>query len=293
VKRTGHRVEEARVDVGIGLPNAVEGASREQMLEWARRADSRGFSSLGTIDRVRYGNYEPLASLAAAAAVSERIRLATTVLLAPLRVNGVALAKQALSVHALSGGRLTLGLGLGAREDDYEVSDVEQAGRGARFEQMLRQIRGVWDGDEIGPPVERPPELILGGHVAASFARVARYADGWIASGSGPDQFRDDAERVRAAWEEAGRGGRPRLQALAYFALGDSAEQDARTSLGHYYAWLGEEVAGAIIGGAAKDADTVRSYLSAYGEAGCDELVLFPSSSDPAQVDLLADAAGL
>jgi alkanesulfonate monooxygenase SsuD/methylene tetrahydromethanopterin reductase-like flavin-dependent oxidoreductase (luciferase family) len=281
------------VDVGIALPNAVEGATREQMLEWARRADARGFSTLGTIDRVRYGNYEPLVALGAAAAVTERIRLATTVLLAPLRGNAVELAKQALTVHALSGGRLTLGLGLGAREDDYETSGVGLRGRGRRFEGMLERIREVWAGDEVGPWTERPPELILGGHADAAIARAARFAEGWIASGSGPDMFRDGAARARAAWADAGRHDSPRLQGLAYFALGETAEQDARTSLGHYYAWLGEEVANAIVDRAAKDAEGVRRYISVYEEAGCDKLVLCPSSSDPAQVDLLAEAAGL
>ena len=103
------------MDVGIGLPNAVPGATGEQLVEWARRADARGFSSLGTIDRVVYDNYEPLIALAGAAAVTERIGLCTTVLLGPLRPNAAELAKQALSVNALSGGRFTLGIGLGAR----------------------------------------------------------------------------------------------------------------------------------------------------------------------------------
>ena len=82
------------MDIAIGLPNAVPGTGGEQLTEWARRAEARGFSSLGTIDRVAYPNLEPLASLAAAAAVTERIGLATTVLLGPLRPNAVALAKQ-------------------------------------------------------------------------------------------------------------------------------------------------------------------------------------------------------
>lgn len=279
------------MNVGIGLPNAVEGAIGEQMVEWARRADARGFSSLGTIDRVRYGNYEPLVALGAAAAVTERIRLATTVLLAPLRANAVQLAKQALTVHAISGGRLTLGWGLGAREDDFDVSGIELRGRGRHFAEMLESIRETWDGDEVGPFVEEPPELILGGHVDVAIGRVPRFADGWIASGSGPDMFRQGGEKVKAAWSDAGRSGRPRLLALAYFSLGDSAEEDARASLGHYYAWLGDQTAAAIVGSAAKDADAVRRYLSAYEEAGCDELVFFPSSGDPAQVDLLAEAA--
>ena len=103
------------MDIAIGLPNAVPGTTGEQLTEWARRAEARGFSSLGTIDRVAYGNYEPLVALSAAAAVTGRIGLCTSVLLGPLRSNPVALAKQALSLQALSGGRLTLGIGLGGR----------------------------------------------------------------------------------------------------------------------------------------------------------------------------------
>ncbi len=281
------------MDVGIALPNAVPGTTGERLTEWARRAEARGFSSLGTIDRVRYDNYEPLIALAAAAAVTERIGLATTVLLAPLRTNTAELAKQARSVNALSGGRLTLGLGLGAREDDYEVSDVELKGRGKRFDAMLAEMREAWEGDEIGPFAAGAPRVVIGGHAETAFARAAKFGDGWIAAGSGPDQARAGIESARAAWSEAGRDGEPHLMALAYFSLGNRAEEDLRENLMHYYAWLGEEVAAMIAGSAAKDADTVKRYVATYEELGCDELVFCPSSSDPAQVDLLADAAGL
>jgi alkanesulfonate monooxygenase SsuD/methylene tetrahydromethanopterin reductase-like flavin-dependent oxidoreductase (luciferase family) len=281
------------MDVAIGLPNAVPGTTGGQLVEWARRADARGFSSLGTIDRIVYENYEPLTALAAAAAVTERIGLCTSVLLGPLRVNAVELAKQALSVQALSGGRFTLGIGLGGRDDDYEVSGIELAGRGRRLDEMLEKIKEVWSGGEIGPTIEGAPRLIVGGHADASFARAARFADGWIAAGSGPDQFAVGLEKTRAAWSEAGREGEPKTMALAYFSLGDRAEEEARAYLTDYYAWLGDEIAEFLVAGAAKDAETVKQYVATYEGAGCDELILCPSSGNPDQVDLLADAVGL
>jgi alkanesulfonate monooxygenase SsuD/methylene tetrahydromethanopterin reductase-like flavin-dependent oxidoreductase (luciferase family) len=281
------------MDLAIGLPNAVPGTTGDQLTEWARRAEARGFSSLGTIDRIAYENYEPITALAAAAAVTERIGLCTSVLLGPLRPNGAELAKRALSLHALSGGRFTLGIGIGGREDDYEVSGIEASGRGATLDEMLERIREVWDGDEIGPSLAGAPGLLVGGGVDASFARAARFGDGWIAGGSGAEIFADAAGKVRAEWSAAGREGEPRLAGLAYFSLGADAEQSAKDYLGHYYAWLGDELAGMIAASAATDAETVEQYIAAYEGAGCDELIVFPSSSDAAQVDLLADAADL
>src|SRR3954449_10215790 len=112
------------MDVAIGLPATIPGVERDELLEWARRAEARGFSSLGTLDRIVYGNYEPLMALSAAAAVTERIRLATTVMLGPLRGNATLVAKQILSLDALAGGgRAVLGIAIGGREDDYEASD--------------------------------------------------------------------------------------------------------------------------------------------------------------------------
>jgi alkanesulfonate monooxygenase SsuD/methylene tetrahydromethanopterin reductase-like flavin-dependent oxidoreductase (luciferase family) len=214
------------MDVGIGLPSAVPGTSGADLVEWARRADARGFSSLGTIDRIVYDNYEPLTALAAAAAVTERIELITTVLLGPLRTNPVELAKQALSVNALSGGRFTLGIGLGARDDDYFVSGVDLSGRGNRLDAMLERIKQVWEGDEIGPAVGGEPGLVVGGHANASFARAARFGQGWIAGGIPPDQYAEPAAKAKQAWTQAGCEGEPRLLALAYFSLGERAEED-------------------------------------------------------------------
>src|SRR5438105_2768206 len=113
------------MDVGIGLPNSVRGVDRAGIVEWSRRAEQAGFSTLGTIDRLVYPNYESLVALAAAAAVTERIHLATDILIAPLRANTALLAKQAATIDALSGGRLTLGLAVGGRRDDFEASGIE------------------------------------------------------------------------------------------------------------------------------------------------------------------------
>jgi alkanesulfonate monooxygenase SsuD/methylene tetrahydromethanopterin reductase-like flavin-dependent oxidoreductase (luciferase family) len=281
------------MDVAIGLPNAVRGTTGDQLTEWARRAEARGFSSLGTIDRIAYPNLEPLISLAAAAAVTERIGLATTVLLGPLRVNPVALAKQVASLHKVSDGRMTLGIGLGGREDDYEVAGVEMGTRGKDLDAMLARMREAWAGEEMGPDHETQPRVLVGGSVEASFERAARFGDGWIAAGAPPDQFAEWRQGFEAAWSQAGRGEAPRSAALAYYSLGDRAEEEAQEYLTDYYAWLGEDVANMIAGSAAKDPDTVRQYVEAFAQAGCDELFLFPSSSDPRQVDLLADAAGM
>lgn len=284
------------MDVAIGLPATIPGTTGEEIVEWARRAERRGFSSLGTIDRIVYGNYEPLIALSAAAAVTERIKLSTNVLLAPLRSNTALLAKQAASLQELSSGRLVLGVAVGGRADDFDVSGVDFHSRGKIFDRQLEEMKRVWAGEEkgvagpIGPNVERPPQLIIGGLVDAAFRRAAQYGDGWIMGGGTPDQFGDGVAKLEEAWRGAGREGEPRKMALAYYSLGPDAEANAQSYLRDYYGWLGDEVAGAVAASAATDADTVKQYIAAFEQYGCDEFTLFPCSSDPEQVDLLADA---
>ena len=276
--------------VGIGLPNAVPDVSGADLTEFARRAEAQGFSSLGTIDRVVYGNYEPLVALAAAAVVTERIELITSVMLGPLRLNAVQTAKQALSVNQLSGGRLTLGIGLGARGDDYEASGVEHRDTGKKLDTFLDYLRQTFDDPKIGPDGAGAPGILIGGSVEASFRRAAKYGEGWIAGGASPDQFAEMAAGAKKAWSEAGREGEPRLAGLAYYALGDDAEQQANDYLTDYYAFLGDEVAQMIAGSAATDAETVKGYLAGFEAAGCQELIMFPCSGDPSQADLLGEA---
>ena len=122
---------------------------------------------------------------ATAAAVTSRIRLTTSVLLAPLHTNTALFAKQAASLDRISGGRLVLGLGIGGREDDFAASGLTMAGRGQRFDEQLAEMQRIWAGEgrgdigPIGPMPARPggPELILGGSTEASFRHGA-----WIVS---------------------------------------------------------------------------------------------------------------
>jgi alkanesulfonate monooxygenase SsuD/methylene tetrahydromethanopterin reductase-like flavin-dependent oxidoreductase (luciferase family) len=288
------------MQVGIGLPNAVPGTTGKQLTDFARAADKVGFSVLGTIDRIVYPNLEPLATLAAAAAVTDRIRLASSVILGPLRGNAALLAKQFLTLDALAGGgRAVLGIAAGARDDDYKVSDLHMKNRGQWLDSACEEINRTWRGEgdleaKVGPrPSGEGPTLIVGGGVKASFERAAKYASGWIQGGSGPDQFVEDSKSVDEAWKNADRDDEPYKMALAYFSLGPDAEKNAHDYLPHYYEWLGEDTAKMIAQSTPKDADSVQELISSFEGNGCDELILFPSSSDPEQVTLLAEAAGL
>jgi alkanesulfonate monooxygenase SsuD/methylene tetrahydromethanopterin reductase-like flavin-dependent oxidoreductase (luciferase family) len=282
------------MDIGIGLPATIPGVAGATVVEWARRAEGAGFASLGVIDRIVYANYEPLVALAAAAAVTDRVRLTTSIVLAPLRPNAALLAKQAATVDRLSDGRLVFGVAVGARRDDYAVSGVDFTRRGRIFDAQLGTLRGIWTGEiepGVGPRPVRDggPELILGGTGPHTARRVVAYGDGWIGGGGGAAMFSYTAELVRTAWAAAGRAGAPRLIALGYFSLGPEAREHADGYISDYYGFLGP-IADQIAAGVLTDAGAVRSTLAEFESAGCDELILFPCSPGPEQVELLADA---
>jgi alkanesulfonate monooxygenase SsuD/methylene tetrahydromethanopterin reductase-like flavin-dependent oxidoreductase (luciferase family) len=284
------------MEVGIGLPSTIPGVGRHQVLEWARRAEARGFSTLGTIDRIVYPSHEPLIALAAAAAVTERIRLATTILLAPARANGALLAKQAATLDVLSEGRLVLGVAVGRREDDFRASGVDFHARGRILDEMLDLWARIWDGEEfgtaggIGPrPANGRPALIVGGFASAAFTRAARHGDGWSAGNCTLEELAQGTARLGAAWEAAGRDGSPRTLVQPYYALGNRAKQAVESCLGDYYGSEGAET-DTIVARAATDVQAVRENVEAFAQAGCDELIFFPCDPHPDQVDLLADA---
>jgi alkanesulfonate monooxygenase SsuD/methylene tetrahydromethanopterin reductase-like flavin-dependent oxidoreductase (luciferase family) len=272
--------------VGVGLPTTTPGADGALLVEWARRADAGPFSSLAVLDRLLYDSFDPFAALAAAAAVTERIRLATMIVTGPLRSTAL-LVKDAATVQGLSGGRLTLGLAIGAREDDFDAAGVPHSGRGARLSDQLAELHD-WDASPVVPGTvrERRPELLVGGASGPAFARMARYGDGYAHGGGPPRAFASAATKARAAWSDLGRPGEPRLWGQAYFALGDEAAGEAY--LLDYYAFTGP-FAAKVAAGNLTSPRAIRDFVRAYEEAGCDELVLLPTVSDPGQLDRLSD----
>lgn len=282
--------------IGIGLPNTIPETPGRLLVDWAARAEERGFSPLATIDRIAYPSYESLVTLAAAGAVTERIGLMTNILLSATR-NPIILAKEAASVDQLSGGRLTLGLGVGGRRDDFVATERGFEDRGKRFEEDLELMQGAWRGELVGgcpkPPTPEPVRgnvpILIGGTADVVLDRVVRWGAGWTAGGSGPDQVGPFADRVRKAWADAGRDGSPRIVALSYFSLGDDAVESSRASLLDYYAFLGEW-AEQIADGASRTIEDVRDTARRFEEAGVDELIFDPTVADLDQVDRLADA---
>jgi alkanesulfonate monooxygenase SsuD/methylene tetrahydromethanopterin reductase-like flavin-dependent oxidoreductase (luciferase family) len=273
------------LNIGVGLPTTTPGADRTLVVEWAKRADNGPFTSLAVLDRVAYESFEPFTALATAAGITDRIRLATMVAVGPLRATGL-LAKQAASVQALSGGRLTLGLAVGARVEDYEAAGVDHRQRGRLLSEQLAYVRGRVDEERVGPSREGI-ELLVGGASGPAFARMARYSDGYAHGGVPPRAFAGAAARAEAAWRDLERPGRPRLWGQGYFALGDAEAGNAY--LRDYYAFTGP-FAERVVAANLTSARAVKDFIRGYEEAGCDELVLFPTVSELSELDRLAEA---
>lgn len=287
------------MQIGIGHPGTTPGVKGQLILDWARRADSGPFSSLGSLDRLVYPNYEPLITLTAAAAVTQRIRLMTTVLLAPLR-DATLLAKQAASLDEISGGRLTLGVGIGGREDDFRSVSVPFHERGKRFEAQLAAMKRIWSGQPlaedvgpIGPPPARAggPELLIGGYSPAAIKRVSRWGDGYIAGGAPPPMARQGYEVAEQAWKAAGRAGKPRFVSGMYWGLGPNAAERAGAYIRNYYTFLGpmvEQMANSV----PSTPEAMKGAIQAFADVGVDELICWPCIADLDQVDRLADLIG-
>ncbi|HEX4698820.1 MAG TPA: LLM class flavin-dependent oxidoreductase [Actinomycetes bacterium] len=281
--------------IGIGLPSTIPDIPGRRIVEWAQLAEQRGFSSLATIDRIVYPNHDSLTTLAAAAGATDRIGLATNILLGPV-YPPVLLAKATASLDQLSGGRLTLGLAPGGRPDDFAVTGRDFHTRGRDFDHTLTVLHRAWRGEPVeggdrpvGPhAVHDAVPVLIGGTSDQALRRVPKWGAGWTAGGAGPDAAAPFVEKVRSAWRDAGREGEPRLAALAYFSLGDDATKDSRDYLLDYYAIVGE-YAETIATGALRTEAAIHETVRAFADLGFSELYLDPTTSALDQVDRLAD----
>jgi alkanesulfonate monooxygenase SsuD/methylene tetrahydromethanopterin reductase-like flavin-dependent oxidoreductase (luciferase family) len=284
--------------LGIGLPNTMaHETDRRLMLDWARTADEAGFHVLGTIDKPNYDSWDPLITLAGAAGVTERIRLAATIVQLPNR-NEVLVAKQAAVIDRLSDGRLDLGVAQGGREDDYEVFGAAFRGRSKRFEKQVKRIREIWanaraadrDHGVLGPaPVQDPgPPIWIGALAEKSMARGVRIGDAFIFGTAGSRLM---AELVPKLREQAAALGKNdfAIAGLAYAGIGDDPNKALEEATHHvlrYYGRLWTEPANVIHHGpAAKIAEEVQEYA----DAGLDVLIVFPEIPRLDQVQQLAE----
>lgn len=282
------------ISIGVGLPSAAPGVTGDEILEWARRADAGPFSSLGVTDRLVDPTYEALATLAAAAGVTKRIQLVSAVLLAPLH-NGAVLAKQAATVDALSGGRLTLGLGVGIRDDDYHAAKLSFPARGKRFEEQLEMMRRIWAGDAlgdgIGPIGPRParvggPELLIGARAPKAVRRVGQWADGYIAARESPALAEEHYRDAEDAWRSEGKPGKPRFVMVTFFSLADP--ERAAEWIKTYYAFRGS-LADQIARENLTTPDAIKGAIRDFESIGVDEMIFLPCTPEIEQLDKLAD----
>jgi len=234
-----------------------------------------------------------MATLAAAASATTRVGLVTMVVIGPLR-NGALLAKEAATIDAISGGRFTLGVAVGARTEDYDAAGVSPRGRGDRLTEQIADMRSFWERDEVTrlTASEWGPRVLVGGMNDASFLRAARYADGYVHGGGPPRTFERAVAKMQTAWSELARSGRPQLWAQGYFALGARDEVErGRAYMRDYYGFTGP-FAEKIAEGMLATPQAVAQFVRGYAEAGCDELVLLPALSDPEQIERLEDVLG-
>lgn len=283
------------MQIGIGLPNQISGVPGSVISEWARRAEERGFASVTTIDRVVYPSLDSLVALAVAAGATRDLGLVTNVLLAPL-YPAAPLAKQLGSLAEISGNRLTLGLGVGSRTDDYAVCGADFRQRGRKLDEAVEVMRREWRADPSNvaaalcpAPVQIP--ILFGGRSPATVRRIATVGDGWAAGAVRDYRSQSSfADTVRSAWQQAGRAGKPWLNASVNFALGDAATVRAgHASLRNYYGFA-PEYAELNVADMVAVPDDAAATVRAYRDLGFGGLLFHPTVASIDQLDRLADA---
>ncbi|HZU17524.1 MAG TPA: LLM class flavin-dependent oxidoreductase [Candidatus Dormibacteraeota bacterium] len=288
------------MQLGIGLPNSLPyGLDRRLFLDWARAADAAGFHCLATLDRPNYDMWDPLAALAAAAAVTERARLVTAVMQLPNR-NEVLVAKQAAVIDRVSDGRLDLGVALGGRADDYEAFGAGMEHRVSRFRRQVRRLREIWTGARegtqegfgpLGPaPVQERIPIWIGANPnnEPGQRRAVALGDGFILGAAAePEAAAPLLSRIRSWAQEQGK---PRFTVarIAYVAVGGKAQlEEAVRQTRRYYPMGTPRPPEEMVKHGPPEA--VAEWVGRNAEAGFDLTILFPQVPSLEQVELLAE----
>jgi len=294
----------ARIDILIptvcpdGVPKAAD------LGAYFRTAEDLGFGGLWVVDRLFHTTtvLDGFTTLTWAAAHTSRLRLGSAVLLMPFR-NPALLARQIATVDALAGGRVTLGISLGGRENEHATVHATFKQRPRRLEESVEVLRLLFGGENLSfqgryysladaTIAPRPAQgarlpILLGGGSEAGLARAGRIGDGWLAGGGGSaERFAASWQAVRAAAQAAGRP-TDGLQngKLFYVWVDDDLERAKRNVERYVYAYYGPryDISNAVFG----PAEVCAERLRAYAEAGCQTLILGPAALDPAQLETI------
>ncbi len=286
------------MEIGVGLPNIVPHLDRDLVLEWARLADELEFASLSTGERLSYDNNDVFIELSMAAAITERIRIMTSVLVLPLHTTAV-VAKQAASLDLLTRGRFVLTVGSGGHVADYDATPVPFAKRFSHFEAQIKELNDLWAGKPmgesgvgIGPlPGKGRPTLLIGPSTPHA-AKRAHLTDGVLTFmfDDDPAPQREIYDTAVTSWADNGREGEPKFIAGLFYALGPDGAEKARQVLRRYYASFGPEQQEEIVNSIKTlDDEAVRNAIKKFEAAGAEELVLCPLVPEIDQLQRLRD----
>ena len=287
--------------VGVAVPQMAEGYGPGTTVDWARGIDAGPFSSVSAGERVTFGNPEMTATLAACAVVTERVRIFANLWVLPQHAMPM-VAQQIGTLDQLARGRLDVAVGVGARDDDYRALGREFSGRHSRLDSNVAELRQLlagqppFDGAEpVGPLPIQPggPRILSGAMGPKAMRRAARWADGV----SGFD-IAGDARAIAKVndladecWSEAGREVPPTKVSGCFVAVGvDDSAETLRSFTARYLGFLGPELADAIAATAkSSTSDALRKVLDGAEQAGCDEFIVVPATTDLRCLGAVAD----
>ena len=285
--------------IGVCLPYMQRGISRQNFKDWCRIIDQGPFYSLSCGERVTGYSYEMRNILAFAAASTERVRIIPALYVLPMH-SAVQAAKEIATLDILSEGRVTVTVGVGGRERDYEALEASFKNRFQKMDDQIATMKKVWRGElldgleEIGPnPVQAGgPPILVGAMGPKSIQRVSKWADGLygFAMDGNADLIDHFFTSADTAWQESGRQDKPYRMAGFWYSLANNAEAALSDYVFDYLKTFGEEDARNIAKTMTMhDPIAIKDGLDAIEALGCDEIQLVPASADIAEVDRLAN----